>query len=592
MPPHEKIQVAVYRIDDSNYGDGSFQDIVGDIMRKIDKKCSPKWAPQALNNIYNGYEVAIYARTNKNPPAWQEFLKPALDKDSILLQANNYACQYLCFIGIKGSIFVISGGISAFHAISGFVASSFGLDILVRVIKKDNPVIKGLQDRGISGVVLGQQRYFREEQRLTNDEELGKIYKEVTAELADTILVKKFKFSKASLTNVKAGCLATDSFKLKKAINFDTALQLCEAFAEILQEKPKFTLNKVQVIDRKKQRDIVTQLELSLMDQLYTAYAKGEPFEIDLLHEKFVPYLEADSYEININSSTTIKFDRHPTFQKVIDKIKIVGFLEASTMEEFNRSVLQRHLISFDENGNEATSGSIISHLNGEVVFEKKKYLLVDGLWYLIQPAFVADLNRECEEILDRHSDNSLVTEVFQKDENEGDFNLRYVGRQGWLVLDTVTPENIELCDLLYNGGDRLFLIHVKKGFDNSLRDLTAQIELAAKRLRADTLDSYKFVSRIEDSVRTRKLSKSASSALLGSQTIPKGGLRGLFEAIESKNIYFVLAFVDTAEKNRVLSGNVQHFKSDIAKYFFIQLYRTLNSMFYDFKVVQLARTP
>jgi uncharacterized protein (TIGR04141 family) len=72
----------------------------------------------------------------------------------------------------------------------------------------------------------------------------------------------------------------------------------------------------------------------------------------------------------------------------------------------------------------------------------------VDGLWYLIQPAFVADLNREYEEIIARHSDSGLVTETFKKDEDEGDFNLRYVGRKDWFVLDTVTPENIELCDL------------------------------------------------------------------------------------------------------------------------------------------------
>ncbi len=46
----------------------------------------------------------------------------------------------------------------------------------------------------------------------------------------------------------------------------------------------------------------------------------------------------------------------------------------------------------------------------------------------------------------------------------EGDYNLTYKGDIKTIVLDTLTPDGIEPCDILkYDDNDNVYLFHVKK---------------------------------------------------------------------------------------------------------------------------------
>lgn len=62
------------------------------------------------------------------------------------------------------------------------------------------------------------------------------------------------------------------------------------------------------------------------------------------------------------------------------------------------------------------------------------------------------------------------------------------------LVFDTVTPENIEACDILKWDDEFVYVIHVKKGFDTSMRDLAAQVSITAKRIRNDRKTDYDYL--------------------------------------------------------------------------------------------------
>ncbi len=197
MTEEGKIPVAIYQVDCTNYGSAAFDDIVEDIARQINKKTSEQpWKKENTAVHQDGFQVNIFSSHHTASPSWQRFLQPALSENSILAKCKNTIHRYLCFIGVEKHIFLITGGTGTFHSIDQFVSQQFGLDVLVRIIDKNSPVVKGIQDRGVAGIILGQNRYFRDDQKLSSDDDFGKIYKEVRADLQGKYISQGFQILK------------------------------------------------------------------------------------------------------------------------------------------------------------------------------------------------------------------------------------------------------------------------------------------------------------------------------------------------------------------------------------------------------------
>jgi uncharacterized protein (TIGR04141 family) len=199
-------------------------------------------------------------------------------------------------------------------------------------------------------------------------------------------------------------------------------------------------------------------------------------------------------------------------------------------------------------------------------------------------------LNVECTEILNQVWDDTLIAEPFNLKEDEREYNSKFIDQNGMLVFDTITPENIELCDILKYDNEFIHLIHVKKGFNNSIRDLAAQVSIAAKRIMRDRKSGYKYITEVELQTKRGSVSKSEYLKKLSSQSFPMKGLQEIFEKKLDKKIGFCLAFIDTAKADRNLKTNIELFDSNIAKYSLIELRREINSLGFDFKVIQLKR--
>jgi uncharacterized protein (TIGR04141 family) len=592
MPEKDKIPVAIYQLDRSLYEEMPFTDVVEVVVDTINRKASGRtWEPEPINVKDYPDQVRIYSSTATMPPGWRKFLSPALAKNSKLQVCVNVIHGFLCFVDGEPDIFLITGGMGAFHAIDEHVYQHFGLDVLVRIIEKSSPVIRGIGDRGVTGILLGQSRNFREDQRLSNEDAFGRIYKEVKADLQQRILVKDFRFSKESLKRIKSGCLAKTSFKINKSISFPELIHLTKAFGTLLKRDPKFALNKVNLIDKRKKQNhgLLQALNEHFVEHLYQQYKKGQPFDVDLLNKEYEKYLDASTYVFPLNDEEEVEFDDAPTLQELIDELVDADSLFTDGVEDFKHSVMLKQLTAKDEEGIVLTSESVLKQLHGELKHDRKNYFYVDEDWYEVHPTFTKDLNRECEEIIKECWDSTLIGKVFDVKE-EGDYNLKFVGEPGWLVLDTITPENIELCDLLHYTDDHLYLVHVKQGFDNSLRDLTAQMSIAANRLHEDSRNQYLFVESVQARAVQGLKSTSGKSKLLAEQAFPAGGLPELFKRTHVRNVCFCLAVVDTAKADRSLDGDLSAFNSNIAKYFLVQLYRAINALRFDFKVIQLKR--
>lgn len=583
--------VSVHLVNTDQFEGTGFEEIVDEIISIANENDAGLRVSNLSRKDFGNYKVRIYYSYAKYPPKWRDFLEPILDKNSVLAKCENQSYSYACFIGYDKNVYVITGGFGSL-VVGRFMVPNFGLEILVRLFERDSKVVKHIQERGFTGNVLGQTKFYRGDQRFSDENQFGKILKKVQAELNKKILKKTFGFSDGDLRREVSGCLAKESFQINKSVNFDTLLALIKRFDEILRLKPKFSLNKVIHISNRNShyKKLREELDEWVIDNLYNECKKGIDPDVDFCHKYFEKYLSASSYLIMIEKGEPIALPKHSTFGDIVRLLKIKEEYLDEDVHHFKFSVLERRLQSLDEEGVILTSGYILDHIHGEFSYKGQTYFLMDREWYQIQPSFIKDLNTECTEILKYAWSEDLITEAFDLKKRESTFNLKFVNKPGFYVFDTITPENIESCDILKCDGNGLYLIHVKKGFDNSIRDLTSQINIAAKRIQNDLRTGYNYIEMIERQTVKGKKSKNVDCQKMGNQTFPKDGMISLFKGKGPQNINFCLAFVDKSETKRDLKNELHKFRSNIAKFSLIELKRELNSMGFGFKIIQLRK--
>jgi uncharacterized protein (TIGR04141 family) len=581
----EKMQVAIFQVDTSLYAGMSFDDIVDDIVFH-----SGYTEQKLVKSIVDGFRIRIFYRRNSHPPAWRSFFEGMVRSGEDLLKHNVINAAFMCFVDGGDNIYAISGGQGTFE-LQGHIVTNFGMEILVRLIERNSKVIKGLQERGVTGTILGETKFFRGDQRISDEDQFGKIYKEVRAELNFRVLNKNFGFSKSELRRGSSACLAKSSFQINKSISFTQLLGICGKLNTILRLKPKFTLNKVVLIRNRGElnKKLLVELHERLVKVLYDHCKRGVLPDFDFCHEDFEAYYSASSYKLH-PSGDPLSYKEPVDVLEMLEDMRKKGVLLMKNDTEFKHSFLNIKLFSYNMDGEPLTSGTVLEHFHGELTHDRKSYFFIDGQWYLIQSEFVEDLNKDGKMMLEGVWEDELLSEPFDLRKREDQYSAGYIGKPGFYMFDTILVENIELCDLLHFSDNALHLIHIKKGFNASIRELANQVAMAARRVINDRKTDYRYIDQIESKLRNGKLSDSSLKKKMAGQVLPAKSLADLFRDKKDRDIVFCLAFVDETAKTRVLKDELELFDSNIAKYSLIALKREITGMGFGFKVMQLTK--
>jgi uncharacterized protein (TIGR04141 family) len=588
MSDSTKIAVTIYEIERDQFEKLDAEETVGEIVRRLRAEGANLTDITLNTQEFGEFAVNLYSLSKLYPPTWLRFLSSIIDKNDPILNSKNKIFSFIGFIAYKKRIYAIAGGYGSFE-IEQFTKPDFGLEIIVKLFERESRVIKSIQQRGVTGIVLGQTRYYRGDQRFSDENQFGQIFKQVQAELDSHHLIQSFGFSKEDLRKENAGCLAKSSFKINKAIDFDELLNLIKRIDIILGKPEKFTLNKVLHLRGKRFEELVKELEEEMYKQVFNDYKAGQIPDFEICNSKFEQYLTAEKYIIELSGKEFIKFDHRPEWSKIIREIKSKKSIEEDDYLQFKYSVLLRKLAAYDAANNRITYDTIFDHLNGEIVYKGNSFFHIDKGWYRIDPTFVDDLNNQCSTMLKDAWDATIIKHKFDITKDEDVFNQLYLNQPGAVVLDTITPENIECCDILLYDQDNITFIHVKKGFGNTMRDLAAQVSIAAKRVRETIYSDYKYIGKVEDMAKI-SVKKDALRNAIAAQKFPPKGLVNLFKQTPRPRLTFCLAFVDTAIAKRSLFTDIKKFGSNIAKYSLIELNQDLRLMGFDFKVVQIAK--
>lgn len=270
--------------------------------------------------------------------------------------------------------------------------------------------------------------------------------------------------------------------------------------------------------------------------------------------------------------------------QQIIDVIR--NYRNNLTLDEFQRAIDSAYFETFDSNGTILTRETLYHHFCTEISLDGKSYFLIEKDWFEIRQTFIDKINEQCSDAIRTHTYNGPKMKKW-KGNDENEYNASYLNETGTFVFDKFTPQNIEACDLMKVDNDKIYYYHVKKGFNNSMRDLCNQVMIAARRVNEDTKMGYIFHQHLYETVENNN---GISDYFINAKSaLAKTAKNDFMELVKGKEIIFVLAVLDTAD-NRTLLHDLKNFNSNIAKFCLNELVKNMRGLGVKLQILQLEK--
>lgn len=582
--------VKVYRVNRDYYKFNSCennQSILAEIVNILNIK-KPQQETKQLKELptFNEDGLTYYLIVHKHKEKdsdWQKYFPP------VLTHSWDFKLQNLSIILLVNNdidIFVVIGG-AAFQQIVTFIDHTFGLRLLSKIIDPDEDQILSINSRGLTGARSGISEQYRDEIRIADFAKFGKLPTEAHITLSQKTTDTFFDFLK-NKPNDRLKIHVGKSFKVKKSLRFEELKRLMQEIGHIMSlEENDYLSSFIQEIDRNVLEENFQPLLInSLFDDLDKVDSNVNKddlrFKFDFCNsEHMVEFYGADKYVLTEKIDDTYKpfaetENRHAIYSQVLNHAKRV--LPNPKLFEFKRYIQGVRILAYQD-GKRVCSGSFLYHFTSEFTLGPQTIFLVDNKWYRLKYSFLQDLKTEVISLIHRQSlPGHIFSMSWPQELSEHQYNMQYHKTNQYIVFDTITPQGIELCDVLFIDHDTTYLVHVKKGFDNSMRELTNQILISARRLFTDLKSKEKIY--LKD---------------IWSSYIKKypDDVRFTFEDFLSsfdKKVIFVLGFISKTKDNKDLVSNIDNYKSSIAKYSMIQCSRDMQDYQFGFNICQIQK--
>lgn len=478
----------------------------------------------------------------------------------------------LLFISDGISLFVVVGG-KGYEVIVPFINHSFGLDVFSKVINPNEDEIVSINSRGLTGARSGISEQYRNDFKLIDYIRFGKVPVEIHLKLSQSISDEFFKFLQ-NKENERIRIYVGKSFKVKKSLSFEELNEVIIQLGYILERESNDYLTTYMEIKDEKQLNEIYRPLLSkeiFDDRMNVINLNSPKFKFDFCNpNKMTQFYEADYYILkekqekeDASGEKYVEFgrveNRHEIYSKVIRRA--VEKIEMMNLFNFRMYIQGVRICSYSDD-KLSTSSNFLYHFTSEFSVNGRSIFLVDTKWYILRQSFIDDLKFECVRSIKNHKlPNHIFTLPWNKNmiRTEGEYNLQYSDVPDYIVFDTFTPDGIELCDVLYIEKERIYLIHVKYGFDGSLRELDNQISLSSQRLTEDLKSGkFEYLKKIYKSVKDKSLNLSSYSFQE-------------FKDLFSREKTYVFAFTSQFESDDLVEENIEKYKSNIARYSLIK---------------------
>jgi len=505
---------------------------------------------------------------------WQVFLPDNTLGDQ---DFNITEFSFVFFIGYKDEIYCFLGG-SGISIIKRYLNTTFGVDFYQNLAKPSEDFVLRIEKRTVADNISVSGNTYNLNQTLSASADFSDILVKIKMEVREEL--KKGFFKKYKLGSKKSILEVGSYFYLNKKLSFTQIRSLVKDIHEHSKDgSPESLTLFSQIRDTKETSNLQNELIEKVAQDIesFTSLAGNtlaNKSVIEIVHPtKLEKFYECDEYRIRFKGARYVNdlivTDRSTLYFECCKYI-YENLIDVSNEKERRAAIFKLQINGF-KNTFLVTGQTFLNHMSCEINISKSKFFKIDGKWYQLDAKFVSMLNNRClEEYSANHLDDFELNR-WNKGENEDVYNESHRDL-GFYIFDKNLNENIELCDLLYEKDGKVYFVHVKNGFDASMRDLYIQVVLAAKRLSIDLANS-------EDSP--------FLSSILRKVKYPNPNV--LIEDLRKKrkNVVFVMAFNSGRFETDTLS-RLSASKSNIAKYCMIQTVKEVKNIFREFKVIDI----
>lgn len=524
-------------------------------------------------------KLFTYVSDVDKKPDWKYFLDSITDDDNSELMS--VSSSFLLFFYNKKEIYVLSRGYHGISVINNFIENTFGLEVISCLVKENSTVIRALNERKFFGDEYLTQRNFKGDFLLNYDDNFGKIYNDIIAEIPET------DFSKLGIVKKRANIkkVSVDvgsSLEISSSFDFNELLNRIQKISLLLKDTKttsRVSLNHFNRVKSAKLSKIKDKLEGKLLEKCFKSISSTEN-NIDFFYKDITTYITSKKISITDKQTGEEIFESEDlksiNYLNIIEELKNKGLL-FDTFENFSASVEELVFVLHPINEFEENIDSFfIEWINTDVHYEDENFFKIDGEWYNFENSIDTYLDSEIKKInfktsyIETLNKWSKTTKKFStgrkvKGYHESDFNSSHRLNECFIIADTCFHNYIELADIIRIDFDakELFLYHVKRGIDRDLRVLSSQILNAVRTLRYDLDD--KMLGDYFDTIKQKQYGlKNVSYNLKGKKNnLTKSNFKELF-INDNYKINIVLAV--SSEKKVDLKEQIQESKSRIAK--------------------------
>ncbi|WP_291117447.1 DUF6119 family protein [Empedobacter sp. UBA7248] len=536
----------------------------------------------------NNFKYFLYTfNSSEVESEWKNYFPTTLSAKSNFIQQN---LSLIFFIEFEDFLYLIIGG-NSYRIILPFIDEGFGIDLYSRILDPENDELISIKTRSLTGKKAGSYIYYKDNFKLIDHIKFGTIPKEINVKLSN-VENSNFNFLK-STANEKIQISISNSIKFKRIVDFENLKKLIKEIKYFEEIDKNDYLTTYLKIDN---QDLINSLNDKIINNIHNDIPNIDQrkenihtkFYFEFCHPKFIDkFYEADTFHLFEKTEET----KYSYFGKTNDKNKIYEIVIRRALEIYSINIsfnnLKYFLLGVKVRSYKKgirklnTVAPFIMHLNTEVDLNNQPYFYLDNNWYLLQESFIKDINNQCKRILKNYiAPVNILNKNWDKKvlKKESEYNLLYLDEPNYLVFDTITIDGIELCDILFYDNTSVYLIHVKNGFDSSMRELYNQIILSARRLQESLSTNEKkyLKSNFQSMIKKDKLD----------QNLSEDDFLNLF----TKKISYVMAFTSKHITELNIIDEVEQIKSSIAKFSVIQASSEMRAEYYDLFFCQINR--
>lgn len=574
-------QFSVYKLDIENVCEEFFADgatpstieILKALLNSIEKILRKKNNCIGFTRIkFKGYGGIVFKTTHT--PDWKNTLSQML-KNNESKKANllpddflsNTNISYVLFRLCKDCLYAMTGGYGSFY-INKYVEKNYGLYLLPKILKKENPVVKNVIENNLTGNRASTHRTNRSNTSFTAEQDLSSIYKQLNVEIDRGIAIAiGIEFDEQESIKKKINLINKDSLVIRRSMSLSNLSGVIAKLNELEKQPDNFALNYLILAKKKgiKKADLVNQLVEEFKSRKYDTFILvGDDYE---------------SYVLNVDKYRIIKDDGE-VFMERDTPISLTDIFNELSRQDvrISKSLISRLLKNWivetrDRGGNrELYPQSIINTLQGFIEYgtAKQPCYLINGDWYVFDDVYSKLLDKEYDELyqlkLKRSSSLKKNFQLNKTASNETAYNKALESEKDIIVSHTALHQNVEIADAIFWDETTLYLMH-NKGIFNGIgaRDLLNQLLTAAEYLQKNRIiNGSAFLAEYYFQIcKLRKLKK-----------LPQATEQEFIQLFNDKKICFIAGY---------LNGYKKGSESVYAKYLTIEANKKLSDKGYEY---------